>query len=111
MLAKKFKKANILYYGSTFKEIDCITVRQAAVAGCIPCTTDYGVLAQKPYSIKVKGNPFSKETHISLAYTVAELLLKSNAADSNVEQKRREFMNQAQKESWSYVAKKWSQFF
>ena len=42
--AELYKKANILAYPSEFAEIDCISVKKAQAAGCIPITTDFGAL-------------------------------------------------------------------
>lgn len=108
VLAHNLKTANILYYGCNFKEVDCITVRQAAIAGCIPCTTSYAALSDKVYSIKTVGNPFLKETHQLLAQNIIDLLGKK---ENIIESLRNSFQTRSKRESWDWVAKRWSEFF
>lgn len=105
VLATHLKKASILYYGCNFKEIDCITVRQAAIAGCVPCTTNYAVLAEKNYVKKFSGDPFDKETQITLAQEIASLL--NEKTSSKIDSMRSDFGSKAAKESWEWVAKQW----
>lgn len=45
-VAELYKKANILAYPTAFYEIDCISVRKAQLAGCLPVTSDYAALAE-----------------------------------------------------------------
>lgn len=44
-IAKLYQQASILAYPTEFAEIDCISVRKAQAAGCLPVTTDFGALA------------------------------------------------------------------
>lgn len=108
VLAQNLKTANILYYGCNFKEVDCITVRQAAIAGCIPCTTSFAALSDKSYSIKTAGDPSHKKTQQSLAKKIIDLL---NTESNIIEPLRNDFQTKAKKESWDWVAGKWSVFF
>ncbi len=108
-------KANILYYGCTMLEIDCITVRQAAMAGCIPFTTNWAALSEKDYSIKVDGNPFDQNTQQKLAYTIIDFI-KNNNLPQIYNQKdknslRNVFIKSAMQESWDIIAKKWTSYF
>ncbi len=45
-IAGLYAKASILAYPTEFAEIDCISVRKALIAGCLPITTDFGALAE-----------------------------------------------------------------
>lgn len=60
--AKLYMEGNILAYPSEFAEIDCISVKKAQAAGCIPVTTDFGALDEsvqfglKIHSDKTKDN-------------------------------------------------------
>lgn len=40
--ARLYQKASVLAYPSEFYEIDCISVKKAQAAGCVPVTTDFG---------------------------------------------------------------------
>lgn len=41
-----YAKANLLLYPTEFAEIDCISVKKAQAAGCLPIATDFGALAE-----------------------------------------------------------------
>lgn len=52
--AKLYLEGNILAYPTEFAEIDCITVKKAQAAGCMPVTTDFGALDESvQHGIKV----------------------------------------------------------
>lgn len=45
-VGKLYQKAAVLAYPTEFAEIDCISVKKAQAAGCVPVTTDFGALAE-----------------------------------------------------------------
>lgn len=50
-----YAKANLLLYPTEFAEIDCISVKKAQAAGCLPVATDFGALAESiGHGVKVK---------------------------------------------------------
>ena len=59
-VGKLYQRASILAYPTEFAEIDCISVRKAQAAGCLPVVTDFGALAEsalfawKVHSTKTK---------------------------------------------------------
>lgn len=61
-VAKMYARANIMLYPTEFAEIDCITVKKAQGAGCMPVVTDFGALDEsvqyghKVHSEKTKDN-------------------------------------------------------
>jgi len=61
-VAKLYQEAVILAYPTEFYEIDCISVRKAQLAGCVPITTDFAALKEtnkfgvKIHSEKTKDN-------------------------------------------------------
>jgi glycosyltransferase involved in cell wall biosynthesis len=93
----------IHYYAATVREVDCITVRESALVGCIPVTTDFGALSERSYCIKVPGNPYKQKTHEEVGYKIVELL-KDRAKLENLRQQFREL---AQQETWENIAKVW----
>jgi len=55
--AKLYLEGSIFAFPSEFAEIDCISVKKAQVAGCVPITTDFGALAESNiYGFKVKSD-------------------------------------------------------
>jgi hypothetical protein len=95
--------STINYYGCNFAEIDCNTVRESALVGCIPVTTDFAGLGDKDYCIKVSGNPHHADTQVSLAHKVVDLL----KAPEQVEQVKQEITRQVENETWEKVAQLW----
>lgn len=45
-VGKLYQKAAIFAYPTEFAEIDCISVKKAQAAGCVPVTTDFGALRE-----------------------------------------------------------------
>jgi len=53
-VGKLYQRASILAYPTEWPEIDCISVRKAQAAGCLPVVTDFGALAESaPFGWKV----------------------------------------------------------
>jgi len=102
-LIQEKSTASIHYYGCTFQEIDCISVRESAAVGCVPVTTDCYAFSEKKYCIKAPGNPYEKTTQEAVAMKIIELL---NDRD-RLEEIRQEFQQLAQEETWENSAKLW----
>ena len=95
----------IHYYGATYPEIDCISVRESALVGCIPVTTDFAALAEKPYCVKVSGEPSDRLTQEAVAEKVVELLKNPQQLESL----RQKFHELAKAETWDRIAPLWLQ--
>ena len=53
-VGRLYQRASILAYPTEFAEIDCISVKKAQAAGCLPIVTDFGALAESaPFGWKV----------------------------------------------------------
>lgn len=99
--------ASIHYYACTYKEIDCISVRESALVGCVPVTTDCFVFAEKDYCVKVPGDPMAKDTQEAVAYKIVDLLRNPQELESI----RQHFLEAAKTETWDNIAKVWVQNF
>lgn len=99
--------ASIHYYGCTYPEIDCISLRESAAVGCVPVTTTCGVFAEKEYCVKVNGEPKTKETQEAIAYKIVELLKNP----PELEKYREKFRELAIKETWDKIAQIWLENF
>lgn len=102
-LMKAKSEAVVHWYPCTFEEIDCISVRESATAGCTPIMTDYAALAEKPYGVKVSGDPYAKKTHEELAERVVSVLKGTIPLADDTEA--------ARKENWPAIAQLWSKYF
>ena len=69
-------RCQLLYYITTFPEIDCIAAREAAMLGCVPLTSTYGVFGDdaKDYCVRVPGDPANPETQRAAAQRAVALL-------------------------------------
>ncbi len=102
LMAEKSTSA-IHYYGCSYEEIDCISLRESAMVGCVPVTTNYAVIKEKDYCIKVDGDPQARETQEALAYRIVELL-KNPQELANI---REEIQEYVKNETWENVAPLW----
>lgn len=48
-VGKLYQKASVFAYPTEFAEIDCISVKKAQAAGCLPITTDFGALKETAF--------------------------------------------------------------
>ena len=89
------------FYPSTFEEIDCIGVRESAAVECVPFTTDYAALKDRPYCVTQEGNPFNKRTQEKVAENLAGYLWGILSVDVAV------FKEKARAESWKNISQLW----
>lgn len=104
-LIQEKSTSTIHYYAATYPEIDCISVRESAILGCIPVTTDFAALAEKQYSVKVAGEPGDRLTQEAVAKQIIELL----KSPEQLELLRQKFHELAKKETWDKIAPLWLQ--
>lgn len=102
-LIEEKSKSAIHYYGCIWHETDCISVRESAAVGCVPVTTRHSALAEKPYCIKIRGNPYEKKTQQKIAYKIIKLL-KNPRKIKRIGEK---FRIRAAKETWDVIAERW----
>ena len=102
-LLKAKADASIHYYATNFEEIDCISVRESALVGCVPIMTDYAALKEKTYGLRMKGNPNSMKTHQEIAKEIVHLI-----KSGEIENLREEGKKKAFKENWGEVARQWT---
>lgn len=102
-LIKEKARSVIHYYGCTFQEIDCISVRESAAVGCVPVTTDYAALSEKNYCLKVSGNPYARETQEKLAYTIVDLLKNPEKLKAT----NQKYLDIVKQENWQIISRSW----
>jgi hypothetical protein len=95
--------ASIHYYGCTYEEIDCISVRESSLVGCVPVTTDFAVFSEKPYCLTVPGKPDDRNTQEAIAHKIIHLLKHPDELES-IRQKTKEL---AKHETWDNLAPLW----
>ncbi len=93
----------IHYYGCTFEEVDCISVRESAIVGCVPVTTDYAVLAEKDYCHRVPGDPQDPATQRAVAERIVHLLQNPDELAAL----RATCAEHAKQDTWDRIAQRW----
>lgn len=102
-LLKEKARSAIHYYPTNFEEIDCISVRESALVGAIPFTTDYAALENRAYCITTQGDPNSQETQEA----IAKKIVKHLKTPQKLEEVRGKFRELALNESWERISKRW----
>jgi hypothetical protein len=103
VLIESKANAAIHYYATNFEEMEPISLKESAVVGCLPVTTDYAVLAEKDYCLKTSGDPNDPSVQEAVAYKVVELLKDQ----SKLEALRQDYRAIASTETWDRIAKLW----
>ncbi len=99
--------ASIHYYACTYPEVDCISVRESAMVGCVPVTTDFAVFKEKDYCVRVSGEPSAQETQEAVAYRIIDLLKEENELSAL----RTHFKDLAKQETWQKISSVWLDAF
>lgn len=118
-----YQRASVFAYPTEFAEIDCISVKKAQAAGCLPVTTDFGALKETNYaglkihSTKTKDNwnrPY--QFHFGLEGEKEQKLFVGRVCEflygsGNPPLWREEAIAGADKYTWPKIADKWNKEF
>lgn len=102
-LIREKARSAIHYYGCTYEEVDCISVRESAAVGCVPVTTDFAALSEKSYCVKIPGLPQAEATQVAIAHRIIDLLKQPDELAAI----RQQFQALAQMETWDQIAQQW----
>jgi hypothetical protein len=102
VIAEKYKSSMHLYPCHASTEIDCINIRESALAGCIPVLSDQNVCIERD-GVHVSGNPIEREFHDMYAETVISLIRDPDRQD----ELRKKFKLSPLLFGWEYVADQW----
>lgn len=115
-IAKMYLEANILAYPTCFYEIDCISVRKAQLAKCVPVTTDFAALKEtNKFGIKVHTSKTMDDW--ALPYQISFGLDEVKAQEKWVDEcvklleapigDRSEMKAFAESQKWTNIANQW----
>lgn len=90
------------YYTDTPVEIDCISIRESLVAGCIPIISNVNVFAERD-GVKVNWIPNLPGYNRSIACGITELMNN----DRTINELREKFYKSPTITSWTNTANKW----
>ena len=89
-----------LYYTPTLAEIDCISIRESLVVGCIPILSRVNVFAER-HGFHVPNLGFEVKDYVKLAGVVRDLL------NQNVEENREQLKTSVTVMDWEKTAEAW----
>jgi hypothetical protein len=98
------RESGIHFYLSTQGETDCISIKESALAGCIPVVSSLEVFAERPYTIRIQGDPKEYHTHRNAAATIINLLTNRQAFEEAYNHVQREI---PKVKNWKSVAQSW----
>jgi glycosyltransferase involved in cell wall biosynthesis len=90
-----------LYYTESMAEIDCISIRESLVAGCIPILSNVNVFAERQ-GIHLPWMPSDKHNNIKIALEIVKIM--QNAATDDL---REQGYRSSTILNWSQVAQAW----
>jgi len=105
IIAEKWKSSFHLYITDVVSEIDCISIRESLVTGCIPLISKSNVFEKRDgLHFDLTKTP---ENYQSIAQGICNLLTKPEF----IEMCRKRFKNSDTIVDWKSVAKKWVTYF
>jgi hypothetical protein len=106
IIREKYLSTFHIYLSDSIAEIDCISVRESLVTGCIPIISKFGVFANR-HGIQYNWDPLNKE----LCKAIAINIITEMNNKSFIELARNQLMNSETIVSWKNVAESWTKFF
>jgi glycosyltransferase involved in cell wall biosynthesis len=106
IVREKYLSSFQLYISNTNSEIDCISIRESLVTGCIPLISDFGVFKER------EGIHFQLVEHPTVLNSIGEQIVKIlKEQQTQMEVLRGVFKKSQTILSWGDIAKKWLEHF
>ena len=102
IIREKWQSTFHLYITDTQGEIDCISIRESLVAGCVPLLSDFGVFAKRE-GLKFKLERNNQNSYSSIAQGILNLLQKPDF----IYMCRNRFKESPTINTWKEIAEKW----
>lgn len=102
IVREKYMSSFQLYITNTNSEIDCISIRESLVAGCIPLISDFGVFKER------EGIHFDLIENNDVLKAIGTEIVKLTKDQQKLNVLRNVFKKSPTILSWSDIAKKWS---
>jgi len=103
VVEERYKCLAQIYLTDTPLEIDCISVREAAIAGCIPILSPTGVFQERA-GVHIEGDLKFAETYEKAATAIIKLY---KLHDDKMDKFRAALQENALKQTWSETADLW----
>lgn len=106
IIREKYLSTFQLYLSNSDAEIDCISIRESLVTGCIPIISKFGVFANR-HGIQYDWDPSNKV----LGKAIASNIINEMNNDQFIESARKQLMSSGTIVSWKTVAETWTKIF
>lgn len=100
----KYEAGYHLYYTSTTVEIDCISVRESALCGCIPILSEFGVFAERA-GLHFKGSPDNPSDITQAAQVFHQY--NTQVTDDELSKARKGCVESLKNFGWEETARQW----
>lgn len=109
-LLERKRESAIHYYIGCALEIDCISVKESVMAGCLPVVSNVNVFAgsERNYCLKIDGYPANQETHVKAAKIIIKLL-QDEIFYQQVQEKVQKHLSEI--ENWETISNRWAEVF
>jgi hypothetical protein len=106
IIREKYLSTFHLYLSDSIAEIDCISIRESLITGCIPIISKFGVFSNRN-GIQYNWEPTNK----LLCQAIAENIIKEMNNNEYINLARNQLMESTTIVSWETVAKSWIKIF
>jgi len=106
IIREKYLSTYHIYLSNSEAEIDCISVRESLITGCIPIISNFGVFKNR-HGIQYNWDPLNK----ILCKRVAENIIKEMKDFKYIDAVRKQLIESSTIISWKTVAESWVQLF
>jgi len=103
MTLQKMRSSFHLYLNSSIAEIDCISIRESLITGCIPIISKFGVFKER-HGLMID---FSDNMDNNLFEKIAEEIVSKMNDINFMESARNQLMLSSTIIDWNNVAKMW----
>jgi len=105
IIREKYLSTFHIYLSDSIAEIDCISVRESLITGCIPIISMFGVFENR-HGIQYNWDPTNK----LICQAIAENIIKEMNNFEYIELARKQLMNSTTIVSWKNIAESWTRF-
>jgi glycosyltransferase involved in cell wall biosynthesis len=102
IIREKWQSTYHLYVTDTDREIDCISIRESLVSGCIPLVSDFGVFAKRE-GLRFKLDRANNQSYLQIAQGILNLLPKQDF----IYMCRNKFKESPTITTWKQTAEQW----
>ena len=102
VIREKWQSTFHLYITDTTGEIDCISIRESLVSGCIPLLSNFGVFAKRE-GLRFKLDRTDQQSYLNISQGILNLLQKPDF----IYMCRNRFKDSSTIVTWEQIAKEW----